>query len=77
MNTLENNDTGTSFQQMTLHARLDYREDRHHMDTVTVEEYIQDAGYLIKEARGQLTSFLRSLLSLCRCHLMKACGERA
>lgn len=25
----------------------------------------------------QLTSFLRSLLSLCRCHLMRACGERA
>lgn len=73
MNTLENNDTGTSFQRMTLHARLDYREDRHHMDTATVE----DAGHLIKEARGQLTSFLRSLLSLCRCHLMRACGERA
>ena len=24
-----------------------------------------------------LTSFLRSLLSLCRCHLTRACGERA
>lgn len=26
---------------------------------------------------GRLTSFRRSLLSLCRCHLMMACGERA
>lgn len=30
-----------------------------------------------KYAMWQLTSFLRSLLSLCRCHLMTACGERA
>ncbi len=30
-----------------------------------------------KYTSWQLTSFLRSLLSLCRCHLMTACGERA
>lgn len=30
-----------------------------------------------KHGEWQLTSFLRSLLSLCRCHLMTACGERA
>lgn len=30
-----------------------------------------------KRSAPGLTSFRRSLLSLCRCHLMRACGERA
>ena len=40
-------------------------------------KYVHISSNFEKHTVWWLTSFLRSLLSLCRCHLMTACGERA